>query len=309
VSKAATLAKLQSLLERVRSRSNMPRNGQAGPAEAAAAAIDVEPPALLSLPSSLQTPAPVLREEEHDDSMDVATLPPPAALEAAAEPEITVDVDIPEPPPISHDDSITVSIEEGAPPAMAMATPEESVSPAASESAERLVAADRTASEPQVEVMFASVPPPTAVPPAPEKVAAVEAAPAEGDASMELDADGASIAKAPASSRRPVAPGPEEQIAEVAFGSEEPQQPPRHTPPPESGRLPASPVEEFDADVTGVRTAPQQEKAVPVEEPELEPIATRAQLPSGESIIDVTGAPSAFVPATFASWLDATLSL
>ncbi len=328
MSKANTLAKLQSLLERVRSRTHMPRNGQVGPAQAAQVAIDVEQPALLSMPLAVAAAQPAA--DDYDDSMDVATLPPPAALEPAADAEIPVEVDLAEPPPVSQDDSLAVSVEEGAAPLAAAGAPDEVASPGASESAERLVAAERAASEPpQVEVTFPSVPPAApsepvdlGAPPVPAATAAADEAiaaefraaskleaPAEVEASLELDADGAVIPKAPASSRRPVAAEPEEQIAEVAFGNEEPKQPPRHTPPPESGRLPAGPIEEFDADVTGVRTAPLPGNGAPVEEPELAPIATRAPLASSESIVDVAGAPSAFVPTTFAAWLDATLAL
>jgi len=46
------------------------------------------------------------------------------------------------------------------------------------------------------------------------------------------------IEEPPASSRRPVGPQPEEEIARIAFGADG-AEPPRHTPPPESGRLPS----------------------------------------------------------------------
>src|SRR6185437_16720296 len=58
----------------------------------------------------------------------------------------------------------------------------------------------------------------------------------EEDAGIAGDED-EELEEAPASSRRPVAPA-EERLADLAFGAEEPQ-PPRHTPPPNSGRLPA----------------------------------------------------------------------
>jgi ribonuclease E len=121
------------------------------------------------------------------------------------------------------------------------------------------------------------------------------------------------VPRAPASSRRPVAPGPDEPIADIAFGTDE-LQPPRHTPPPESGRLPASPVEEFDSDVTGVRAAPQSDGAsrkAALESPSaaLLPEVTRAVLPSSADVTDVVGEAQAFAPSTFAAWLDATLSL
>jgi hypothetical protein len=118
------------------------------------------------------------------------------------------------------------------------------------------------------------------------------------------------IPAAPASSRRPVAPEPEERLADMAFGAEEPAQPPRHTPPPESGRLPAGPVEEFDADVTGVRNAPHAESARAADEmPTLAPVEIRAPLPPSDAVGELVGAPLPFEPATFLAWLDATLGL
>jgi hypothetical protein len=190
---------------------------------------------------------------------------------------------------------------------MAPPTPE-GASPAASESAERLVAADRVPSEPPVAIV--------APPPAPEPAPLEASAPPPASIEPEVDLaplpveELAAIPAAPASSRRPVAPEPEEHLAEMAFGSEEPVHPPRHTPPPESGRLPAGPVEEFDADVTGVRNAPHAEvaRAAEVEAP-LAPVEIRAPMPSAEAVAEIVGAPPPFEPATFAAWLEATLGL
>jgi hypothetical protein len=91
----------------------------------------------------------------------------------------------------------------------------------------------------------------------------------------------------------------------MAFGAEEPA-PPRHTPPPESGRLPAVPAVEFDADVTGVR------EATPIVLPrprELVPEATRAALVPSDGVADVVGEAQRFAPTTFAELLDASLAL
>ncbi len=124
------------------------------------------------------------------------------------------------------------------------------------------------------------------------------------------------VEETPASSRRPVAPPPEERLAELAFGSEEPQ-PARHTPPPKSGRLPAPPAVEFDADVTGVRAAPglhaddEAPSAQPTEPSVLSAHSVRADLASGANlrVADVIGEAQAFAPATFLALLDASLSL
>jgi len=112
------------------------------------------------------------------------------------------------------------------------------------------------------------------------------------------------LEEAPLSSRRPVAPEPEERLADMAFGTEEPR-PPRHTPPPESGRLPAAPAVEFDADVTGVR------EATPIvpRSRELVPEATRAELAPSDVVADLVGEAQRFAPETFAALLDASLAL
>jgi hypothetical protein len=109
---------------------------------------------------------------------------------------------------------------------------------------------------------------------------------------------------APLSSRRPVAPEPEQRLADMAFGAEEPS-PPRHTPPPESGRLPAAPAVEFDADVTGVREA----TPIAPRSRELVPEPTRAELAPSDAVADLVGEAQRFAPATFAALLDASLAL
>jgi hypothetical protein len=154
-------------------------------------------------------------------------------------------------------------------------------------SRERLVAAAPVPLEP--------VPSPVAGAPAREPV---EESPPELLAAVE------EVEEAPLSSRRPVAPEPEERLADMAFGAEEPS-PPRHTPPPESGRLPAAPAVEFDADVTGVR------EATPIvpRPRELVPEATRADLAPSDAVADMIGEAQRFAPATFAELLDASLAL
>ncbi|MGD0529380.1 MAG: hypothetical protein ABSE49_29850, partial [Polyangiaceae bacterium] len=112
------------------------------------------------------------------------------------------------------------------------------------------------------------------------------------------------VEEAPRSSRRPVAPEPEERLADMAFGAEEPA-PPRHTPPPESGRLPAVPAVEFDGDVTGVREA----TPIVARPRELVPEATRPALAASDAVADVVGDAQRFAPATFAELLDASLAL
>jgi hypothetical protein len=140
----------------------------------------------------------------------------------------------------------------------------------------------------------------------------------EEDAAIAGDED-EELEETPASSRRPVAPD-EPRLADLAFGVEEPQAP-RHTPPPKSGRLPAPPAVDFDADVTGVRPAVTPESARPSVEDEstqvsaqgsvLTPQAARPNLdvPADARVVDVVGEAQRFAPATFLALLDASLSL
>ncbi len=116
---------------------------------------------------------------------------------------------------------------------------------------------------------------------------------------------------APASSRRPVAPEPEERLAEIAFGSEEPPQP-LHTPPPESGRLPAAPGASFvpDSDFNGVRSAtPLLPRRMEAPSHELEPEAVRPELAQSDAVGEVIAQAQRFAPATFVALLDASLAL
>jgi hypothetical protein len=194
--------------------------------------------------------------------------------------------------------------------------PAEEVPPAESfESRERLVAAepvaeDAVSEEPASERTLASpvdrsgpapVVPAHAAPPN-------ESRPVAAPPPVEALEQAEEVEAAPLSSRRPVAAEPEERLADMAFGAEEP--PPRHTPPPESGRLPAAPDVEFDPDVTGVRPS----TPITVVEPaartrELVPEATRVTLGPNDAVADVVGDAQRFAPATFAALLDASLAL
>jgi hypothetical protein len=117
--------------------------------------------------------------------------------------------------------------------------------------------------------------------------------------------------EAPASSRRPVAPAPEERLAELAFGTEE-QPASGRTPPPKSGPLPAPPLD-FDTDVadaTGVRkSVPPSSDSDPPAPVRLTPHVARLQVTEGrDPIVDVIGEAQRFAPPTFISLLEASLS-
>jgi len=129
------------------------------------------------------------------------------------------------------------------------------------------------------------------------------AAPPESDGAPEIERvrEEEVEEEAPVSSRRPVVPEPEERLAELAFGAEEPS-PPRHTPPPESGRLPAAPAAQFEA--SGGTNADAEQPAI-----ELAPEAIRGPLASGAQVVDVIGAAQRFAPSSFVELLDASLAL
>jgi hypothetical protein len=305
LSKAATISKLEALLSRIRTRAAEPRSaGQPAPAPAVAA---VPAPAVVAAPSPVATPATaVVAPPAAVAPAPVFVTPttqafvpptspasaPPDLSEGPAEsipPEMLEETTLP-PPPLTDapgDADFDVDVDVGT-------TPQPAGARAESDSRERLSAA------PAAE---------------PEAVAADAGPLPDEDEMASAPADEDQTDEAPASSRRPVAPPPEERLAELAFGTEE-QQPARHTPPPKSGRLPAPPAVEFDADVTGVRDAPRlnadDDAASAQGEPSvLSPQAVRADLASGANVRvpDVIGEAQAFAPATFLALLDASLSL
>jgi hypothetical protein len=282
VSKAETVSKLEALLARIRSRAAEPRKGSQQPIAAAVA----RPPVAAEAPHS----APAL-EDEITAVVEHARL-----ARAATEADIVLEVEVQE---VAGDTVIGVPVEEV-------------MAPEALGSRERLVAAEPVASEP------AELP----------AVEMSDAGPVVEEAGPELLADEsdveqtAELEEAPLSSRRPVGPQPEERLAEMAFGARAEEEPPRHTPPPESGRLPAAPAMEFDGDVTGVREATPiapvraQENepsplraASPTPAHELAPEVTYAVLPSGDGVAEVIGKAQDFHPSTFVSLLDASLAL
>lgn len=225
---------------------------------------------------------PLSADEPLDGDVDLPTRPPPGPLPpihfSSGPPGIEVDIEVQEP-----------------------------VQERAFDSRERLVAADAAApeatSEPPDAVKVAAL----AEPAIEVHVSTEEVQGSAEEAAGEPDSD----EKAPISSRRPVAPEPEERLAEMAFGTEEPQVP-RHTPPPESGRLPASPVVEFDPDVTGVRDAVPMATSDPAPTSasrELVPQEMRATLASSERVADFVAVAQRFAPGSLIELLDASLSL
>jgi hypothetical protein len=148
---------------------------------------------------------------------------------------------------------------------------------------------------------------------------------------------------APSSSRRPISP-PADELAETAFGADDLAEPPRHTPPPESGRLPAAPelapvidADDEAQDITGVHhstaerpvtrdadvlarsgeheglssSAPDEVTPPPAlaSRVALTPHVARPERTASAAVVDTIGEAMAFSPATFGDLLDATLSL
>jgi hypothetical protein len=260
MSKAQKVAKLEALLARIQTRAAEPRVSRVELGSAV-------PPAEVQVVADAQE--------------DVETMIAPVRHQPAmTDPEIVMEVEV----QASTQDAV-------------LAVPvEETLVPEALESRERLVAAEPVAPEPATVETIA----PGAIEDEPTVAIAVEPEPPP-----ELTAEAAEliseedIEEAPVSSRRAVAAQPEERLAEMAFGAEEPR-PPRHTPPPESGRLPAAPAAEYDGDVTGVREAPK---------PEIVPEVTLADVAASDVVADVLGQPKPLAPPTFLAALDASLAL
>lgn len=275
MSKADKLAKLEALLARVVSRAGEPR-GRHPVVQLAPAPVEAQPAVA------------VVAAVVDIDEVDEATIPPPpmapARAPAPTEAEVVMEVDLlPEGAVDTVDTVIGVAAEE--------VVVAESLG-----SRERLVAAAPVPLPSPAPVAHVEAPSPDV--PELRELPEIEESPPEILAAVE------EVEEAPLSSRRPVGPEPEERLADMAFGAEEPA-PPRHTPPPESGRLPAMPAVEFDGDVTGVR------EATPIVSRPLElvPEATRPALTPSDAVADVVGEAQRFAPATFAELLDASLAL
>jgi hypothetical protein len=240
------------------------------------------------------------------EDVDLATLPPaPRTLGSDVETDILVEVEIdlnqPEP-----SEAVTAAAPNAA------FTLDDRPKDGEGESEERLVAA-----QPVADLPFESAVPAgdSGVRPEPvaEDVVAIAVHPAPSpdiDRSQAPESpDGAEIdpGDGPASSRRPLAPASQEQLSALAFGAGE-APPPRHAAPPESGRLPALPVEELDADVTGVRPAPV---AVSAGTPARAhgPVVMSPLRSNDEAVADVVGQPHSLATETFVAWLEATLAL
>jgi hypothetical protein len=272
MSPAQTVAKLQALLARIRARAVEPRSALT--ATASVTSFGADGASSAARPST-DTDRPTLA---------------PAMPQAAAEADVEVEVDYVE------------AAHTPVPPRVSV--PTERVAAGSAESVERLVAAQPAA--------------PAQVAPARAKPTPMESAVAE--ASLVAERQGAAgseeavaeVEPAPASSRRPVQPEPAERLEQMAFGDAEESRPPIHTPPPESGRMPAAPAVEFEAD-TGVHDAMTAEAEAEVPSGTapvaLQADGTRPDLRASDTTAHVIGEAQSFSPGTFLDLLEATLSL
>jgi hypothetical protein len=312
------IARLEALLARIRSRAEEPRPVRTAAAHAAPAAATQAAFSAPAAPAPRAEPSKPTMPSDHpsivDDELgEWPTRPPPAPLANALNEAAGVRPRVPPAPPAP-------AAEELVPERAAPEKPEK-----AYESRERLVAApsvvpEEVAHSPAVDAGAAS---------APEVEAIIEE-----DSSIDADVveagEDSALEEAPASSRRTVTQQPEERIAQIAFGADEPAREPLHTPPPESGRLPAAAAAiDFDGDVTGVRdsapvaplrpdrasadelahkaAAAQASSGEPVRE--LVPEPTHPNLPGGDGVAEVIGEAQRFSPGTFVALLDASLAL
>ena len=325
MSKAGTISKLEALLSRIRTRAGEPRASAPAPvmrAVQAAPAAFVSPPAAVAPPPAATHAPPVAAPPVVAARPAVpAAPPPPAPVVRIAPPPApepppveAVEPKTLPPPPASNDldfDAVDVDVSATTPLPAAAAPPPPSVPPLREpfDSGEQIAAAPSSA-PPVPSLELPSIAADSDNGPAIEQVEVIsEDEGSVGDEDEE-------IVEAPASSRRPVASTAEEHLADLAFGSEEPEAP-HHTPPPKSGRLPAQPAIEFDADVTGVRSAVSPEhdvtqppaQAVPPSVLTAQPMRARLGSVGEAPVADVIGEAQRFAPATFMALLDASLAL
>jgi hypothetical protein len=294
VDKTRTIAKLQALLARIRSRAREPLPPAAPAPEPAPSVVQTSTPRDPPVPARIAAEVQLVERPPAvvpvDDSLGLTTWSPPAAageLEPEIDFEVEVEVDVSD---VAQAGVVEEVRAAGSPPS------------ADSDSAERLVVAQAA-----LELTEGSLPDETAG----ALIASGTTTALAEESAGGFDAEEPTGAtngfeddeSAPASSRRPVAAVSENHLT-LAFGSDEPE-PPRHTPPPESGRLPAPSGEGF-AERTAAHEARPDESAQ-ASMSELLPDATRASLESASPVPDVIGEAQRFAPATFLAWLDASI--
>lgn len=271
------IAKLEALLRRVRARAAEPRDRK-----------DVSPPMPLVLPPGATT---TLVDVKAPDFSDIELAPAPPAPPPIAK----------RPPPVPR--PVPRAPRPAPPPSPPAPSQPDAVASSVSRLRSARPAADENAPEPDIP-LEPRLPQESA--PMLEVAGAIEMDLEQGGADVDALLAGGEEEPAPSSSPRPVGPPPEEKLAAMAFGEEPPPMPELHTPPPESGRLPAAPeLADFDQDITGVREAPK----VAAPPPRLEPEVTAPAIEASGPVADFVGEPARFRPETIGDLLDATMSL
>ncbi|MDF2692830.1 MAG: hypothetical protein K0S65_1213 [Labilithrix sp.] len=337
------IAKLESLLARVKERAEAPRphGAAAFPAPVAQAAA----PALVSVePAVLEEPAHLAHH--------VPTAPPPPASKAGTVPPPSGGVDTSawsEPPPETSADPVLETSEDDSDMDVEVSSEvveididEPGFSPAES-GAQPVADHANGAAEAELQEVPEELPAHASVPPEPEPEPELEPAPPPANEVVE---------PAPSSSPRPIASEQPETYEEESA--------PRHTPPPESGKqvaapsakpeparissspppsleghtliggwrepgmaLPRSPVADLPRGLA-VRVPPPPpppppaapvaapapvEMAAPREPARLTAEVTKAELPASAQVAVFEGSAASFAPSTFGELLDATLGI
>ena len=259
---AGMIGRLEALLERVRSRAAAPRSSRLG-TRAAPQSTGDDAENLEDIPRQQleNTDVDIVVEMEGDEEGRRFAGGAPSGMPVRV-PKLDVAGD-------------------GTPPPERVRTDEASGN-RAFDSRERWVAAEPIVSEGLGELRDAAA---VQVPPSEKGATSLPSAAGFDDSASEEMSE-----KSPASSRRPVVSEPEEQLAEMAFGTEEPLEP-LHTPPPESGRLPT--------------TADGTSRSVP----KLFPESIRADVVASHDVSEVVGEAQRFAPSRFVALLDASMAL
>lgn len=266
MSRAQTLARLQTLLTRVRARA---RYADPDPAPAATPISSLPPIDL------------------QDDGIPIATADPVSSR----------------PPSDAHEDETR----------MPVANPASSVPPSDLREEETPIAAADVATVTELSLATQSSAPPSRIGVDPlfdeTRNDTLETSPAD-----ELTTDEGAEDRAPASSRRPVAGlATEPPLDQLAFDSEEPLSA-LHTPPPESGKVPAaSDITDYDRDLGDVENqseaSQRAERAFDSAPEGLVPETTHPTLDASVTVAQFVGQAAPFAPASFLALLDATLGL
>lgn len=314
-----TIARLEALLERVQARAAQPRvasrvrAAEPEPAPPPAKLSPAQAPAPSPAVAQAPAPSPLAQSPAPSAARDPITIPPPAFVldEPVDDLETTQSRAVPSRqgrPGTETEIVVEVEVQASTNDSVLAVPVEESSVPEALDSRERLVAAE-PAPEATTEAVVEAAAPQIKLELDEPEAEAEEAAPEVVSTEETLSPDQVEeLEEAPVSSRRPLAPPPGERLEEMAFGAVEPE-PPRHTPPPESGRLPAAPEVEFDGDITGVRDAKSGHPPAAAVAEIIVPEVTMAVLDASDEVAEIAGSPQPPAPITFLAALDASLAL